>query len=151
MAVLRKLGPVRFVPVAFLASCVLTVACGIYQLALFPREQGASDIGKSIAKIIDGATVVGDHNGFRFSGYLTSARFRFFQENDPEFPAGLFETVKRDEPDFVLVTDTYKPLSKTMRQQFGNYERIAEYTYTHPQVSFGEVNNTQRLSLFRRR
>ncbi len=148
LVLLRKSGAARLVTVAVGGIFALTIVLGVIRLADYPRERGAAEIGEAITSITGGAAVVGDHNGFRFSGYAGRASFKFFQENDPAFPDGIFSTIRREAPPFVLVSDTYKPLSKTMLTQFGDYEQIAAYTYTHPRVSFGDVNNTQRLFLF---
>ena len=66
------------------------------------------------------------------------------------FRAGVILEIKKRQPYFVLISDTYRPLSKTMREQFSKYEQVAQFEYTHPLASFGEARKPHQLYLYRR-
>ncbi|MEQ1671651.1 MAG: hypothetical protein ABL893_12385 [Hyphomicrobium sp.] len=149
-ALWRSVRPVHLVTVSFVGMCLVTTALGIFQLVGHPRSRESFAIGEAVGPLLNGSLVVGDQNGFRFTGYFTNARYRFFQENDPEFPEGLYSLIRATEPEFVLVTDTYAPLTARIASDFPKYSRIATYEYMHPLPSFGDKDVRHKLVLFRR-
>ncbi len=129
---------------------VAVIAQGLAQFTPKSFHRHTFTIGNSLGQILDGHTVVADHNGFRYAGYHTNARFRFVHENDPIFPNGVIQTAIDLQPDYVIVTDTYKPLSKLVEARLPDYRKIAQFENTHPLKGFGREPSTDIITVFSR-
>lgn len=139
-----------FLRAAFYAMMSVTIVSGLVQVTTQPKERDAYEIGEAIGRLLDGKTVVSDMNGFRFAGYHTNARFRYFQENDPEFPQGIYDEARRLHPDFILVTDSYGKISPEIPQRFPDYKLVASYRYSHSPKRFDYVAADHAIFLYRR-
>lgn len=132
-----------------LGICAATIAFGTVELSV-RRSREAALIGREVAGLIDGSSVVADHNAFRIAGYSSNARFSFVHENDAGFPNLIAERAQSLHPDFVVVTDSYRKLGDLVGSQLPDYELVLERRFDNRPTYFRRVTTKHIIRVFRR-
>ena len=142
-------APLKTTRAAFLLICAATALAGAKVMGS-AHARDAYAVGKRIADVVGDGTVVADHNAFRFAGYFSKARYSFVHENDIGFPDTIIERAKEQNPDFVVVTNTYKKLEKLVRKNLPCYTKVAKEVYVHEPDLFSRRNVRHQIVVFQK-
>lgn len=132
-----------------IAMSAATIAFGALELSV-RRDREAALIGREVGRLIDGSSVVADHNAFRIAGYFSNARFSFVHENDAGFPNLIAERAQSLRPDFVVVTDSYRKLGALVGSRLPGYEIVLERRFSNPPSYFRRAKTKHVIRVFRR-
>jgi len=128
----QEMKVIRF---GLMAVCLSTIGLGVKQLAI-PKVSAAKDIGRSISALTDGQSVVSDHQAFRFFAYYSNSSVMFTHENDPGFPQQIYDNISYNQPDYVVVSDSYSFDPNSIEAKFPHYSEVSSFSHEHSQSKF---------------